>query len=159
LTRRSEGEIKQVAANRKALHDYTIEDTYEAGVALTGTEIKSVRAGRVNLRDGYVQIRNGEAWLLNVHISPYDFGNRENHEPKRERRLLLHRREIRKLQSKVAERGWTIVPLRVYLKEGRAKIEVALARGKRLYDKRDAVAERDMDRDLRREVKDWDREG
>jgi SsrA-binding protein len=158
LTRRSEGGIKQVAANRKALHDYTIEDTYEAGVALTGTEIKSLRAGRVSLRDGYVQIRNGEAWLLNVHISPYDFGNRENHEPRRERKLLLHRQEIRKLQSKVAERGWTIVPLRVYLKEGRAKIEVALARGKRLYDKRDAVAERDMDRDLRRAVKDWDRE-
>jgi SsrA-binding protein len=155
LTRRSEGAITQVAANRKALHDYTIEDTYEAGVALTGTEIKSVRAGRVSLRDGYVQIRNGEAWLLNVHISPYDFGNRENHEPKRERRLLFHRQEIRKLQSKVAERGWTIVPLRVYLKEGRAKIEIALARGKRLYDKRDAVAERDMDRDLRRAVKDW----
>ena len=158
MTRRSEGEIKQVAANRKALHDYTIEDAYEAGVVLTGTEIKSVRAGRVNLRDGYVQIKDGEAWLLNVHISPYDFGNRENHEPKRERKLLLHRQEIRRLQSKVNERGWTIVPLRVYLKEGRAKVEIALARGKRLYDKRDAVAERDMDRDLQRAVKDWDRE-
>jgi SsrA-binding protein len=158
LTRRSEGEFKQVAANRKAMHDYTIEDAYEAGVVLTGTEIKSVRAGRVNLRDGYVQIKEGEAWLLNVHISPYDFGNRENHEPKRERKLLLHRQEIRRLQSKVNERGWTIVPLRVYLKEGRAKVEIALARGKRLYDKRDAVAERDMDRDLQRAVKDWDQE-
>ena len=158
MTRRSEGEIKQIAANRKALHDYSIEDTYEAGVALTGTEIKSVRAGRVNLRDGFVQIRNGEAWLLNVHISPYDFGNRENHEPRRERKLLLHRHEIRKLYSKVAERGWTIVPLRIYLKEGRAKVEIALARGRRLYDKRDAVAERDMDRDLQRAVKDWDQE-
>jgi SsrA-binding protein len=158
LTRRSEGDTKQVATNRKALHDYAIEGTYEAGIALTGTEIKSVRAGRVNLRDGYVQIRNGEAWLLNVHISPYDFGNRENHEPKRERKLLLHRQEIRRLQSKVAERGWTIVPIRVYLKEGRAKIEIALARGKRLYDKRDSVAERDMDRELRRAVKEWDRE-
>jgi SsrA-binding protein len=154
----SKDEIKQVAANRKALHDYIIEDTYEAGIALTGTEIKSVRASRVNLRDGYVQLRNGEAWLANVHISPYDFGNRENHEPKRERKLLLHRREIRKLQSKVAERGWTIVPLRVYLKEGRAKVEIALARGKRLYDKRDAVAERDMDRELQRAVKEWERE-
>ena len=158
MTRRSEGEFKQVAANRKAMHDYTIEDAYEAGIVLTGTEIKSVRAGRVNLRDGYVQIKDGEAWLLNVHISPYDFGNRENHEPKRERKLLLHRQEIRRLQSKVNERGWTIVPLRVYLKEGRAKVEIALARGKRLYDKRDAVAERDMDRDLQRAVKDWDRE-
>jgi SsrA-binding protein len=154
----SKGEIKQVAANRKALHDYIIEDTYEAGIALTGTEIKSVRASRVNLRDGYVQLRNGEAWLANVHISPYDFGNRENHEPKRERKLLLHRREIRRLQSKVAERGWTIVPLRLYLKEGHAKVEIALARGKRLYDKRDAVADRDMDRELRRAVKEWEHE-
>jgi len=102
-----------------------------------------------------VQIRQGEAWLLNVHISPYDFGNRENHEPRRERKLLLHRREIRKLQSKVSERGWTIVPLRMYLKDGRAKIEIALVRGKRLYDKRDAVAERDMNRELQRAVKDW----
>jgi SsrA-binding protein len=158
LTRRSEGEMKPIASNRKALHDYSIEDTYEAGVALTGTEIKSVRAGRVNLRDGFVQIRNGEAWLLNVHISPYDFGNRENHEPKRERKLLLHHQEIRRLQSKVAERGWTIVPLRMYLRAGLAKIEIGLARGKRLYDKRDAVAERDMDRDLEREIKEWDRE-
>ena len=95
-------------------------------------------------------IRNGEAWLLNVHISPYDFGNRENHEPRRERRLLLHRQEIRKLHGKVAERGWTIVPLRMYLKDGLAKVEIALVRGKRLYDKKDAVAERDMDRELRR---------
>ena len=115
-----------------------------------------MRAARVNLRDGFVQIRNGEAWLLNVHISPYDFGNRENHEPRRERRLLLHRQEIRKLHSKVAERGWTIVPLRMYLKDGRAKVEIALVRGKRLYDKQDAVAERDMDRDMLRDVKDGD---
>jgi len=155
LARRSEGEVRQVATNRKALHDYEVVDTFEAGIALTGTEIKSVRAARVNLRDGFVQIRQGEAWLLNVHISPYDFGNRENHEPRRERKLLLHRREIRKLQSKVSERGWTIVPLRMYLKDGRAKIEIALVRGKRLYDKRDAVAERDMNRELQRAVKDW----
>ncbi|OIO87826.1 MAG: SsrA-binding protein [Anaerolineae bacterium CG2_30_64_16] len=155
MARQSEGEVKQVATNRKALHDYEVVDTFEAGIALTGTEIKSVRAARVNLRDGFVQIRQGEAWLLNVHISPYDFGNRENHEPRRERKLLLHRREIRKLQSKVSERGWTIVPLRMYLKDGRAKIEIALVRGKRLYDKRDAVAERDMNRELQRAVKDW----
>jgi SsrA-binding protein len=158
VARRTEGEVKVVATNRKATHDYFIEDSYEAGIALTGTEIKSVRASRVNLRDGYVQIRNGEAWLLNVHISPYDFGNRENHEPRRERKLLLHQQEIRKLQSKVAERGWTIVPLRMYLKEGRAKVEIALVRGKRLYDKRDAVAERDMERELRREMREWERE-
>lgn len=156
MARQSEGGVKQIATNRKAYHDYFLEDTYEAGIALTGTEIKSVRASRVNLRDGFVQIRNGEAWLLNVHISPYDFGNRENHEPRRERRLLLHRQEIRKLQSKVAERGWTVVPLRLYLKDGRAKVEVALVRGKRLYDKKDAIAERDMDREMEREIKEWD---
>jgi len=158
LAKHSEGDVKSVATNRKALHDYFIEDTYEAGIALTGTEIKSVRAARVNLRDGFVQIKRGEAWLVNVHISPYDFGNRENHEPRRERRLLLHHQEIRKLQSKVAERGWTIVPLAMYLKGGRAKVEIALVRGKRLYDKRDAVAERDMDRELRRSVKEWENE-
>jgi SsrA-binding protein len=156
LPRPAPGEEISVATNRKALHDYFVEDTLEAGIALTGTEIKSVRGHRVNLRDGFVQIKNGDAWLLNVHISPYDFGNRENHEPRRERRLLLHKQEIRKLLSKVSERGWTIVPLRMYIKEGRAKVEIALVRGKRLYDKRDAVAERDMDRELRRTVKEQD---
>lgn len=156
MSRHSDGEAKQVASNRKALHEYFIEDRFEAGIALTGTEIKSVRAARVNLRDGFVLVRNGEAWLINVHISPYEFGNRENHEPRRERRLLLHRQEIRKLLSKVSERGWTIVPLSMYLTKGRAKIEIALVRGKRLYDRKDAVAERDADRDLRRELKDQD---
>ncbi len=156
MSRHSDGEVKQVASNRKALHEYFIEDRLEAGIALTGTEIKSVRASRVNLRDGFVLIRNGEAWLINVHISPYDFGNRENHEPRRERRLLLHRNEIHKLLSKVSERGWTIVPLRMYLTKGRAKVEIALVRGKRLYDRKDAVAERDADRDLRRQLKDQD---
>ena len=155
MAKQSEGGVKQVASNRKALHEYFIEDTYEAGLVLTGTEIKSVRAARVNLRDGFVQIKKGEAWLLNVHIAPYEFGNRENHEPRRERKLLLRGQEIRKLQSKVAERGWTIVPLSMYLKNGRAKVEIALVRGKRLYDKRDAVAERDADRDMQREVKSW----
>lgn len=158
MSRQSEGGVKQIATNRKAQHDYFVEDRYEAGVALTGTEIKSVRAARVNLRDGFVQIRKGEAWLVNVHISPYDFGNRENHEPRRERKLLLHRQELRKLQAKVSERGWTIVPLSMYLKDGRAKIEIALVRGKRLYDKRDAVAERDADRDLARELREYERE-
>lgn len=156
MSRHSDGDVKQVATNRKALYEYFIEDRFEAGIALTGTEIKSVRAGRVNLRDGFVMIRNGEAWLLNVHISPYDFGNRENHEPRRERRLLLHKQEIRKMQGKVSERGWTVVPLNVHLVKGRAKIEVALVRGKRQYDRKDAVAERDADRELRRQVKDQD---
>jgi len=158
LAKKIEGEPKQIATNRKAFHDYHIVDTYEAGIALTGTEIKSVRAARVNLTDGFVQIKRGEAWLVNVHIAPYDFGNRENHEPRRERRLLLHKQEIRKLQSKVSERGWTIVPLRMYLKRGLAKVEIALVRGKRLYDRRDAVAQRDMDRELRRAIKEWEAE-
>lgn len=156
MSRHSDGDVKQVATNRKALYEYFIEDRFEAGVALTGTEIKSVRAGRVNLRDGFVLIRNGEAWLINVHIAPYDFGNRENHEPRRERRLLLHKQEIRKMLSKVSERGWTVVPLNIHLVKGRAKIEVALVRGKRQYDRKDAVAERDADRELRRQVKDQD---
>ncbi len=156
MSRHSDGEVKQVATNRKALYEYFIEDRFEAGIALTGTEIKSVRAGRVNLRDGFVLIRNGEAWLVNVHISPYDFGNRENHEPRRERRLLLHKQEIRKMLGKVSERGWTVVPLNIHLVKGRAKVEVALVRGKRLYDRKDAVAERDADRELRRQIKDQD---
>ena len=156
MSRHADGDVKQVASNRKALYEYFIEDRFEAGIALTGTEIKSVRAGRVNLRDGFVLIRNGEAWLINVHISPYDFGNRENHEPRRERRLLLHKQEIRKMLSKVSERGWTVVPLNMHLVKGRAKVEIALVRGKRLYDRKDAVAERDADRELRRQVKDQD---
>ncbi len=155
MARHSEAGTKPVASNRKALHEYFVEDTFEAGIALTGTEIKSVRAGRVNLRDGFVLLKKREAWLVNVHIAPYDFGNRENHEPRRERRLLLHKREISRLQTKVSERGWTVVPLSMYLKNGLAKVEIALVRGKRLYDKRDAIAERDADRELRRAVKEW----
>jgi SsrA-binding protein len=144
-------ENKQVASNRKAYHDYHIEQEYEAGIALAGTEIKSVRAGQVNLRDGYVQLRDGEAWLMNVHIAPYDHASRENHEPRRDRKLLLHKREIARLFSKVQEKGFTIVPLRVYFKGNKAKVEIALARGKRQYDKRDAIAERDSERQMQRE--------
>jgi SsrA-binding protein len=145
--------IKVVASNRKAQHEYHLEETHEAGIALTGTEIKSVRAGRVNLRDGYVQIRQGEAWLMNCHISPYDPASRENAEPLRPRRLLLHKRELARLQNRVAERGWTIVPLRMYLKDNRAKVEIALARGKRQYDKREAIARRDAEREMARGLK------
>jgi SsrA-binding protein len=145
--------IKTVASNRKAQHEYDLEETFEAGIALTGTEIKSVRAGRVNLRDGYVQVKPNGAWLMNCHISPYDPASRENAEPLRPRRLLLHKKELMRMQSRVAERGWTIVPLRVYLKDNRAKVEIALARGKRQYDKRESIARRDADRDMEREVK------
>ena len=150
---RSEG-VKVIATNRKARHDYHITDTIEAGLVLTGTEIKSIRAGRVNLQDSYAQIRDGEVWLIGAHIAPYAHGNRETHEPRRERKLLLHRREINRLSSRVIERGWTLVPLRLYLRDGRAKVELGLAKGKRQYDKRQDIARRDYDREMRRAVKD-----
>lgn len=146
-------ESKTIATNRKAYHDYFIEETFEAGIALTGTEIKSVRAGRVNLRDSFAQIKDGELWLQNAHISPYEHGNRANHDPKRPRKLLMHKKEILRLQSKAQERGYTIVPLRMYIKARRAKVEIALAKGKKLYDKREAIAKRDSDRALRRALK------
>ena len=145
--------IKTIARNRKAYHDYFLYDTYEAGIVLTGTEIKSVRAGRANLRESYVQIRNGEAWLVNMHISPYAAGSRENPDPRRDRKLLLHLREIYRLQSAVQEKGLTIVPLRLYLKSNRAKLEIALAKGKKLYDKRDAIATKEARRRIDREIK------
>ncbi len=145
--------IKVIATNRKAAHDFRLEDRYEAGLVLTGTEIKSVRAGRVSLKEGYVQPRNGELWLVDVHIAPYDPSGRYSHEPCRPRKLLLHRREINRLTSRVQERGYTIVPLRLYLKDGLAKIEIALARGKRKYDKRQAIAKRDAQREMNRALK------
>lgn len=147
--------IKTIATNRKAYHDYEVVDTLEAGIVLTGTEIKSIREGRVNLRDGFAIIRGGEVWLLNVHIAPYPGGNRQNHEPRRERKLLLHRREINRLAGRVQEKGWTLVPLRLYLKDNRAKIELGLVRGKREYDKREAIAKREAEREVQRGVKDW----
>lgn len=149
--------IKVVATNRKATHDYQIEDRYEAGLALMGTEIKSIRAGRVNLRDGYVQPRDGELWLVNVHIAPYDPAGGRGHDPLRPRKLLLHRKEIARLIGRVQERGYTIVPLRMYLKGGRAKVEIALARGKRKYDKREAIARRDAEREMEHEWKERQR--
>jgi SsrA-binding protein len=145
--------LKVIATNRKAAHDFTLEDRYEAGLVLKGTEIKSIRSGRVNLSDGYVQPQDGELWLFNVHIAPYDPSGRHGHEPRRPRKLLLHRREINRLISRVQERGYTIVPLRLYLKGGRAKVEIALARGKRQYDKRQAIAKQDAQREIERAMK------
>ncbi len=142
--------IKVVATNRKASHDYFVEDRYEAGLVLKGTEIKSIRAGRVNLRDGYVAPRDGELWLLNVHIAPYGPAGRFGHDPLRPRKLLMHRREINRLIGRVQERGYTIIPLRMYLKDGRAKIEIGLARGKRKYDKRATIAKRESQRQIER---------
>ena len=144
---------KVFVTNRKAFHDYHILESIEAGIALTGTEIKSIRAGRVNLRDGYARVQGREAWLYNVHISPYDQGNRYNHEPTRPRKLLLHRGEIGRLAGKSQEQGLTLVPLRIYERRGHAKVELAVVRGKRQYDKREAIAEREAKRDIDRAVK------
>ncbi len=143
---------KTIAVNRKARHDYHIEETLEAGLVLKGTEIKSIRAGRVNLRDGYAQVRDGEVWLMNVHIAPYEMAGHESHEPRRPRKLLLHRHQINRLAGKVQAKGYTLVPLRLYLKDNRAKVEIALARGKKQYDKRQAIAKRDAEREIERAI-------
>jgi SsrA-binding protein len=145
--------VKDVAVNRRAYHDYFIDEKYEAGVMLSGTEIKSVRSGRANLRDGFVRIDNNEAWLENVHISPYAQGNVMNQEPVRPRKLLLHRKEISSLIGKVKQKGYTLIPLRVYLTRNRAKVEIGLARGKRQYDKREAIAARDAKREIERAMR------
>ncbi len=148
---------KVVATNREAYHNFHILETHECGVALTGTEVKSAREGRCNLKDGYAQIRQQEAWLMNVHISPYSHGNRENHEPTRARKLLLHRSEIDKLAGKVQEKGLTLVPTKMYLKNGRIKIELAVAKGKKLYDKRETEKKREADREARAMIKERSR--
>jgi SsrA-binding protein len=142
--------VQVICTNRKARHLYEILETVEAGLALLGPEVKSLRAGRASLGDGYARIRDGEAWLVGVHISPYEQAGRANPDPIRDRKLLLHRREIARLGGKVAERGFTLVPLRMYFKEGRAKVELGLARGKRSYDKREAIRRREEDRSLQR---------
>jgi len=144
---------KIVATNRKAYHNYHIEDSVEAGIVLTGTEIKSIRAGRVNLGDAYVRPEGGELWLLNAHIARYEAGSYSSHEPMRPRKLLLHRKEIGTLTSKISERGFTLVPLRLYIKDSVAKVEVALAKGKRLYDKRDSIMRRETEREMGRVLK------
>src|SRR5437763_2162982 len=145
--------VKIITVNRQAYHDYYIERTIEAGIALKGTEIKSIRDGKVNLRGSYAIVRNGELWLENAHIAVYEHGNRYNHEPIRNRKLLLHRREINQLASRVETKGLTLIPLKLYLKGGKAKIELGLGRGKKLYDKREAIAERDAKRDIERIIR------
>lgn len=143
-----------IASNRKAFHDYFIEENYETGIVLTGSEIKSVRAGKVNLRGGYASLKNGEVWLYDVHISPYEqSGTFFNHEPTRPRKLLLHRREIERLRGKLEQKGLTLVPLRMYFKGRVAKVELGLARGKKNYDKRDSIADRDAKRQIERAMK------
>jgi len=145
--------IKPVATNRKAYHNYHIGESIEAGIVLSGTEIKSIRAGRASLGDAYVKPESGELWLLNAHIARYEAGSYLSHEPTRPRKLLLHRKQINSLTSKVAEKGLALVPLRLYLKGSNAKVEVALAKGKRLYDKRESIARRDAEREMGRAIK------
>ena len=146
--------IKIVAKNRKARHDYQLEDTYDAGLVLMGSEIKSIRANQVSLREGFVQERDGELWLVNVHIAVYDEASIFGHtDPLRPRKLLLHKREIAQITSRMRERGYTVVPTMLYLSRGRAKVEIALARGKHTYDKRQAIAKRDAERQIRRAIK------
>lgn len=145
--------VKVVATNRKAKHDYFLLDRYEAGLVLRGSEIKSIRAGQVSIKEAYVQIDEQEAWLIDAHIAPYDPASRQNHDPRRKRKLLLHKVEIRRLREEIRHKGLTIIPLRIYLKDGRAKIEIAVARGKRKYDKRAAIAERDTRREIERQLR------
>ena len=144
---------KLISDNRRARHDYHLTDRYEAGVVLTGTEVKSLREGRVTLQQAYADVREREAWLVGVHIDEYAQGNRANHDPDRPRKLLLHQREIEKLYAQVREKGFTVVPTRLYFKDGRVKVEIALARGKDLYDKRRTIADRDARRQIDRELK------
>ncbi|WP_088227124.1 SsrA-binding protein SmpB [Desulfosporosinus sp. FKB] len=152
----SEG-IKVVSENRKAFHDYFIEDRIEAGIILTGTEIKSIRNGRVNLKDSYAHLDNGEIWVYQMHISPYEQGNRFNHDPLRPRKLLLHRSEINKLVGRIQQQGLTLIPTKIYLKRGLAKVELGVAQGKKNYDKRQALAEKESKRDIERALKDRNR--
>jgi SsrA-binding protein len=147
------GHIKIIAVNRKARHDYFIEDEYEAGLVLKGTEVKSLRLGKANLKDSYAKIKDGEIFVYQMHIGPYPFAYYDNHDPLRPRKLLLHKREIKRLYGKVNEKGHTLVPLKLYFKNGKVKISLALAKGKRKYDKREAIKRRDEQRELEREKK------
>ncbi|SOC13523.1 SsrA-binding protein [Ureibacillus xyleni] len=149
----AKGTGKVLAQNKKAGHDYFIEETYEAGMVLQGTEIKSIRAGKVQLKDSYVQIRHGEAWIYNMHISPYDQGNRFNHDPLRVRKLLLHKKQISELLGKTKQEGYTIVPLKMYIKDGYAKLLIGLGKGKKNYDKRDDLKKKEAKREMERVFK------
>ena len=154
----SDSERRAIATNRRARYEYEILDTWEAGIALLGAEVKSLRTGKANLSDSYATVRRGEAFLVNVHISPYDKAGRDNPEPRRERKLLLHRREISRLEGRVDERGLTLIPLSLYFVRGRAKVELALARGKRRYDKRQSIRNRENQRDLARAMRNRNRD-
>lgn len=147
-----EKNIKTVASNRKARYEYFIEDTIEAGIVLKGTEVKSIRQGRINIRESYAVVENGEIFIYSMHISPYEQGNVHNTDPIRKRKLLLHKREIRRLEAAVMQKGYTLVPLSVYIKEGLVKVELAVAKGKKLYDKRETIAKRDAERRMQQHM-------
>ena len=149
MTEKKDASEKLFATNKKAFHDYFILEKLEAGIVLVGTEVKSIREARINLKDSYAMIKQGEAFLLNCHISPYSHGNRQNHDPTRTRKLLLHQKEIRKMIGKTQEKGLTLVPLRVYLRRGRIKVELGVARGKKLHDKRETERRKEMDQEAR----------
>ena len=153
MSERQNQDEKLLASNRKAFHEYFILDKLEAGIALLGTEVKSIREARINLKESYAAVKEGEAFLFNCHVSPYTHGNRENHDPLRKRKLLLHKREIRKLIGKTQEKGLTLVPLRVYLRRGKIKVELGVARGKKLFDKRESERRKETDRETRAAVK------
>ena len=146
-----------IAANRQAYHNYFIHDTYECGIALTGTEVKSIRAGRVNLRDSFAKVEHGEVFLWNAHISPYEQGNIFNHDPLRTRKLLLHKKEILKLTNQIQQDGYALIPLAVYLKGSLVKVSLAVAKGKKLYDKREDIAKKDAKRNIERSIKNYNR--
>jgi len=150
---KQEGHIKIICKNKKAYFNFELGDTFEAGIALLGSEVKSLRAGRANLGDSYAKFRQGELFLLGAHISPYPQASGENHDPERERKLLLHRRELKRLLGKVTEKGFSLVPLKLYLKNGRVKIELALAKGKKIFDKREAIKKKDQRREMERLAK------
>lgn len=149
---------KLICNNKKAYHDYFIEEKFEAGMVLQGTEVKSLRSGKANLNDSFMQVRNGEAFLHNLNISPYDFGNRQNHQPDRHRKLLLHRKEIDRMFGRIREQGYSAVPLRLYFKDGLVKVEIGLAKGKKLYDKREDMKKKDTQRELSQVLKSRNRE-
>ncbi|ACM59595.1 SsrA-binding protein [Caldicellulosiruptor bescii] len=150
-----QNDIKVIATNRKAYHDYFIEETIEAGIELKGTEVKSVRLGHVNLKDSFARVENGEVFLYNMHISPYEKGNIFNVDPMRDRKLLLHKHEINRLAGYVQQKGYTLIPLKIYIKRGKIKVELAVAKGKKLYDKREAIAKRDAELEIRKKMKEY----
>lgn len=146
-------DIKVVATNRKAKFEYFLLEEFEAGLSLQGSEIKSIRAGQISLAEAYIKVDGKNAWLVEAHVAPYEQANRNNHDPKRPRRLLLHKKELKKLWDAISQKGVTIIPTRIYLKGGRAKLEIAIARGKKLYDKRAAIAKRETDREIERQIR------